>query len=278
MRARRRRPDPGAELRRRRVVLILAGVSALALGLLLLRLPVRSEPPASPPNARRSAAIVDQVALTDPNPAFTEQALAYLIAGDFNADVYEGADVSVDFFRTLPQQGYDLILFRTHSTNDFVNEVMPGDPVYLYTGQPHDRFSYTYHQLTRQLMSGSVLYEPDTPPLFIVGPGFVRDSMAGHFDHTLLIIGGCDSLSTTLLADALVERGASAVIGWDGLVDTIHNDRALLRLLRGLAVDGLSVADAVARARSEVGPDPAFGSEPQYYPAASGTLAPFGGR
>ncbi len=220
--------------------------------------------------AGKTAAIVDQVALSDPNPEFTEQALSYLIAAGFNVDVFEGADITVEFFRTLPTRGYDLILFRTHSTNDFRDADITGDPVYLYTGEEHDRYRYTYLQLTRQIMAGRVLYDEDGPQLFIVGPKFVEDSMQGRFDDTLFVIGGCDSLSTTVLADALIARGASAVVGWDGLVDLHHNDQALLQLLRSLTVDGLSVEQAVAVTRDAVGPDPTFNSVPAYYPSNQG--------
>lgn len=243
--------------------------------LLLLALGLRTLSPGSanpspPSSAGRTAAIVDQVALDFPNPQFTEQALSYLTAAGYDVDVYEGEDITVEFYRTLPTRGYDLILFRTHSTNDFLGEELPDKPVYLYTGQRHDRYRYTYLQLTRQIMAGRVLYDENAPALFIIGPGFVRETMEGRFDDTVLIIGGCDSLSTTQLADAFLERGASAVVGWNGLVDLTHNDQALLHLLRLLTVEGLPLREAVARTRLEMGPDPTFGSVPAYYPADQG--------
>ncbi|RME46867.1 MAG: hypothetical protein D6791_07235 [Chloroflexi bacterium] len=226
--------------------------------------------PSSPALAGRTAAIVDQVALSQPNPYFTEQALSYLAQAGFDVDVYEGEDITVEFYRTLPTRGYDLILFRTHSTNDFLDPAPPGKPVYLYTGERHNRNRYTYLQLTQQIMAGRVLYEEDAPALFIVGPKFVRQTMEGRFNDTLIIIGGCDSLSTSDLAQALIERGASAVVGWNGLVDSSHNDRALLHLLRLLTVEGLTLEAAIARTRLEIGPDPTFRSEPGYFPADQG--------
>ncbi len=269
----RRRHPPRRVRRRPRMKVLFGGGSVVLLVLLLLAFRLLHRQPATFPSsalAGRTAAIVDQVALTQPNPRFTEQALSYLTEAGFDVDVYEGEDITVEFFRTLPTRGYALILFRTHSTNDFLDPVPPGKPVYLYTGERHNRYRYTYLQLTQQIMAGRVLYEEDAPALFIVGPRFVRESMEGRFDHTLMIIGGCDSLSTSDLAQALVERGASAVVGWNGLVDTTHNDRALLGLLRLLTVEGLPVDQAVSRTRMEVGPDPTYGSEPAYYPADRG--------
>ncbi len=250
---------------------IAAGSAVLVLILSLLVYRVLTPSPNAEPApalAGRTAAIVDQVALTAPNPAFTEQALSHLTGAGYNVDVYEGADITVEFFRTLPQRGYNLVVFRTHSTNDFVDEVLPGDPVYLYTGEEHSRYTYTYLQLTRRIMAGRVLYEEDAPQLFIVGPEFVRQSMKGQFDDTLLVIGGCDSLSTTELADAFLERGASGIVGWNGLVDLNHNDRALLHLLRMLTVEGLPAPQAVTQTIEVIGPDPAFESVPNYYAGA----------
>ena len=167
--------------------------------------------------------------------------------------------------RQLPGLGYDLIVFRTHSTSDFRNVSLPGDPVFIYTGERHNRFRYTYQQLTRQIMAGRVLYDEEAPPLFIVGPEFVRQTMKGHFDGTHFIIGGCDSLSSTLLAEALVERGASTVIGWDGLVDLTHNDRALLNIVRLLTVEDATPQEAVAGTQLAIGSDPTFKSSLSYF-------------
>ncbi len=215
-------------------------------------------------------AIVDQVALAFPSPEFTQQALDSLLTAGFDVDVYEGARITVEFFRTLPTKGYKLIVFRIHSTNDFLDPAPPGKPVYLYTGERHDRYRYTYEQLTQQIMAGRVLYEENAPQLFIIGPGFVRQSMQGRFKDTLLLIGGCDSLSTLDLADAFLERGAAAVVGWNGLVDMAHNDQALLYLLRLLSVEGLPLDQAVTRTRLEIRPDPVFRSIPVYYPLSQG--------
>jgi hypothetical protein len=80
--------------------------------------------PTTRPDGKK-AALVDQIALTNPNPQFTEQALAYLSEAGFSTDVYEGEDITVEFYRTLPEKGYQLILFRTHATN-VLNERIQG--------------------------------------------------------------------------------------------------------------------------------------------------------
>mgnify|MGYP005862988559 CR=1 FL=1 len=84
--------------------------------------------------------------------------------------------------------------------------------------------------------------------------------MTGRFDDTLIIIGGCQSLGTPDLAQALLDRGAAAVVGWNEWVDLHHNDQALLHLLRGLTVEKLTLEQAVRKTINEVGPDPTYES------------------
>jgi hypothetical protein len=277
MEKRRRHPPRRARQPRQRVggrwrkILFGAGASALVLLLLFLAYRIiapslANPPPPSPEPSHRKAAIVDQTALSEPNPEFTEKAVAYLNEAGFEVDLFEGEEITVEFYRTLPTRGYQLIVFRTHSTNDFLEPAPPGEPVYLYTGERHDKVRYTYEQVTQQIMAGKVLYEEETPQLFIIGPGFVRHSMEGRFEDTLLLLGGCDSLSTPDLAEAFVEQGASAAIGWSGLVDLTYNDETILYLLHLLTVEQVPLGLAVTRTMLEVGPDPTYKSVLTYYP------------
>jgi hypothetical protein len=212
------------------------------------------------------ALILDQVAVSYPSPDFTRQAVDDLSMAGYDVDIYTGEQITVELLRSLPSLGYKLIVFRTHSTSDFVGSAPQGKPVFIYTGERHSRHRYLNEQVARQIMAGRIRYEESAPPLFIVGPSFVRQSMQGTFADTLLLIGGCDSLSSPELAEAFMARGAAGVVGWNGLVDADHNDRALLHLVRLITRDGLSPQAAVARTRDEIGPDPLFKSLPLYFP------------
>ena len=242
---------------------------AVGLGLAVLGVALRAAPGFQPPLPRpRTAAIVDQVALFSPNPGFTQAAVGLLSADGYDVDVYTGAAVTVDVLRRLPEQGYQFILFRTHATADFRDPAPPGRPVFLYTGEAHQRTRYLAEQVGGALMAGRVLDAPSVPALFIVGPRFVRETMRGQFGGATVVLGGCDSLSSAELAQAFVERGAGTVIGWDGLVESGHNDRALLSLTRRLVAEGMPAAQAVARLRQDLGPDPVFRSYlTLYHPA-----------
>lgn len=218
----------------------------------------RATPTAAPEPERRKAALVDQIALTDPNPEFTDQALAYLGEAGFSTDVYEGEEITVEFFRTLPAQGYQLILFRSHSTN-VINENIPGGPVFLFTSELYDKNKYVKEQLANHIGRARILYD-NSPLYFAIVSGFVRYEMTGRFDDTLIIIGGCQSLGTPDLAQAFIERGASAVVGWNDWVDMSHNDKAILHLLRGLTTERLTLEQAVRKTMNEIGSAPAYDS------------------
>jgi hypothetical protein len=65
------------------------------------------------------AAIVDQGSLAPtsrPNPVFIKKATAILEEAGFSVDYYPGEAVTVEFYRNLPNYGYDFIILRTHSS------------------------------------------------------------------------------------------------------------------------------------------------------------------
>ncbi|GAI41148.1 unnamed protein product, partial [marine sediment metagenome] len=89
---------------------------------------------------RLKAAIVDQLYLLEPNPAFIDQAKAYLETSGFEVDIYQGEEVSVKFYRELPKYGYKLIIFRAHSglmQRQEDSQVMVKEATYLFTGEAY---------------------------------------------------------------------------------------------------------------------------------------------
>jgi NAD(P)-dependent dehydrogenase (short-subunit alcohol dehydrogenase family) len=98
-------------------------------------------------------------------------------------------------------------------------------------------------------------------------PGFIKSSAKGDFQGTTIIIMGCEGLKTDAMAEAFVEKGAKAVVAWDGLVSPEHTDAAIERLLQHLLKDGLTLQEAVAQTVTEVGPDPSYESVLRLYPS-----------
>src|SRR3990170_8279079 len=213
--------------------------------------------------ATKSAAIVDQLSLTQPNPEFVSSARGTLAEAGYIVDYFPGEQVTVELYRTLPERDYDVVILRVHAgiTNevDYASgESSKTEYVSLFTGEPYDANKYAGEQLNRL---GKARYYEGAPPLFGIGPDFVEYSMEGSFDNALIIMMGCDGLRSQRTAQAFLDRGAQAFVSWSKPVSASHADEATLRLLEHLLLDGLSTADAVVRTAADVGPDPWYGGE-----------------
>ena len=91
------------------------------------------------------AAIIDQLYILEPNPAFIAEAKACLEASGFEVDIYQGKQVSVNFYRQLPKHRYKLIIFRAHSglmQRQEDSQVMVKEETYLFTGEAYSRQNF----------------------------------------------------------------------------------------------------------------------------------------
>jgi len=205
----------------------------------------------SPPRA----AIVDQVGLTHPNQEFVDLASAMLETAGYRVDVYSGDEITVEFYKDLATHGYRLVVFRTHSS-----DVDPTGEIGLFTSELYREDQWVVEQLRGRLAYGHTIADAGGPTYFAIVAAFIREEMQGRFDDTLLIIGGCKTLGSPQLAEAFLDRGASAVVGWDDTVDLTHNDRAILRLLLAIVGEKMPLEEAVRRTTMDVGPDPVYRS------------------
>lgn len=256
---------------RHRSRLIKLGLVAIG-GVLILLLVFYSstgQAPGSSPSSETRAAIIDQLSETEPNPTFVEAASSILTQAGYEVDYYQGQEVTVDLYRQLPKQDYDLVILRVHS--GLVNEIDRGtgtetltDAVALATGELYNEAKYASALGPRYPGLGA--YQ-STPRLFGIGPDFIRFAMEGKFDDTTIILMGCDGLWSTEAAQAFLDRGARAFVSWSGLVSAAHTDIATERLLHHLLSEGLTVGEAVAKTKAEVGPDPQYGSELFLHPS-----------
>ena len=225
------------------------------------------ESPTVVPSAGPRVAIVDQLALTQPNPTFVDAVTETLEEGGYAVDYYPGEQVTVEFYRTFPAQPYDLIIFRVHSALGRENG-RPADWVTLFTADSYRESWYVNEQKARRL--SKVSYFEDGPAYFGIMPEFVRSNMKGHLQGSTVLMMGCDGLATETIAEALVERGAKAVVSWDGLVSADHTDATMEQLVRHLVSEGLPLREATDKTAAEVGPDPAYGSVLRLYPPEGG--------
>lgn len=211
-----------------------------------------------------TAAIVDHLSLTQPNPAFAETATDLLEEAGYTVDYYPGEEVTVDFWRNLPTHGYGLLILRVHS-GLARDDDKPTDYVSLFTAEPFSDTKH-YEDAEAERLARARYYEGGSE-YFAIVPDFIESSMAGTFDGTTIIVMGCDGLATSAAAEAFVHRGAEAVVGWDGPVSAEHTDAATERLLQHLLLDELTIPEAVAQTMAELGPDPLYGATLLVHPS-----------
>jgi len=213
------------------------------------------------------AAIVDHLSLTQPNQTFIQTATSTLEKAGFTVDYYPGEEVTIGFYRDLPTHGYGLIVLRVHSALKLGEK----PPVCLFTSQPYSEMKYTYEQLDGQVGIVAFLpYHEGDPLYFGIGPKFVRRSMNGRFENTIIIMMGCDGLAYTTMAEAFIGKGARVYISWNGGVLAAHTDLATTHLLQHLITEKQTISQAVTETMKEVGPDPIDNSILQYYPTEAG--------
>jgi len=87
---------------------------------------------------------------------------------------------------------------------------------------------------------------------FMIGSKLVDEGMVGQFPGSVIIMGGCETLAHSFLADSFIARGASSVIGWNDLVETKNNDKAILTVLEESLVNDLEINEAIDSAMDEM--------------------------
>ncbi len=234
------------------------------------------------------AVIIDQLNDDYQNLDFQQTAKQYLEGAGYKVEIYTTKNVTVNFYKNLPSMGYKFILIRSHASVTANNDQRPAS-ANLFTGEKYQPDKYTVEQILGQVQKSSYLsldyavnyhngtvsfskVASESGTYFSVGSKFVDEQMSGKFPDSILLIGGCTSLSNPILADSLIKRGASTIIGWDRLVSADHNDKVILAVLKGLLVDKSKVDDVVQSAMKTFGPDPEFSAMLKYYPASSGGI------
>ena len=235
---------------------------AIAGAVVLVRVYPMSQP--SPDNVGKPrAAIVDQLYNLQPNEAFIANVTRELEQYGFAVDLYQGNNVTVDFYRDLPTHGHKLIIFRAHSG------LLSGIPkTVLFTNEEYSPDRYPTEQLFDQLLMGAA--GPGQPVMFGITASFVTGSMKGRFDDTVVVVMGCGGIYLKDLAKAFVDKGASAYLAWDASVLLPYVDDATLYLIGQLCSENTTVEEAVDRTMRVKDLDPEWKAELEYYPSGTG--------
>jgi hypothetical protein len=223
------------------------------------------------PNPKLKAAIVDQLSLTAPNETFTQTAAAILTQANYTVDYFSGQRVTVDFYRNLPTCGYTLIVLRAHSALERNKEGVERGRVDLFTCESYSASRYVQEQLASRV--ACVMFLRGGSQYFGVSSPFIQECMNGKFANTIMIMMGCNGLTYTSVAQAFVEKGAKACVGWDGSVSSSRTDQVATQLLKHLVTEGQAISQAVENTAGEVGPDEVYNSVLKYYPLAWGNYA-----
>ena len=210
------------------------------------------------------AVIVDNLALmpeASSNKDFVENATKILNEVGMDVDYFPLNDVTVNLYRNLGS--YLIVILRVHSG-------MLGDDTYLFTSENIQKIGkYSQYLGKNKNYLGNACI-PATGECFIaVGPSFIRD-FSENFHDSVIIAMGCESLKTTALAEAFIEKGASVFIGWTREVTPEGTDNATLQLLRRFFIENKTVSKAV-----EDLADKSTGAKLDFYPDKAANLKPF---
>ena len=244
--------------------------ASVILALTVLILTSCDSTPEEPDGAQDRAAIVDQLYLLESNPTFIAETTALLESRGFTVDLWQGTEVTVEFYRELLQRGYKLIVLRVHSgilLSLEESKIEPLEKTYLFTGETYTTTRYVSEQLTDKV--SNALMTEDYPLVFAVNSEFIEDC-EGNFDNTVIMAMGCESLYFDDMATAFIEKGASVYIGWNTVVSLEYVDTATLDLLGNLCRENMTVAQGVTKTMAEVGHDPYFNAYLKYDPPESG--------
>lgn len=234
------------------------------LGFLIYISPKETYTPPTPTGNK--AAIIDHLSLSQPNPTFVENTTAILEEAGYDVHYCKGEEVTVDFYRNLPSQGFSLIIFRVHSTGASTVEEVKLDWIVFFTSEPYSNLKYLYPEQTNAELVYVMFEAEGSPKYFGITPLFVKNRMNGNFNETAIIMMGCDGLKYYSMAEAFEQRGARVYIGWTGPIMADHTDTATIYLLKHLLLERITIAEAIIETREEVGPDPIFESQIMFYP------------
>jgi len=185
------------------------------------------------------AAIIDQLGGQFPNATFRETATSILEGAGFNTTYYESQLVNVNFYQELAKQNYGIIILRSHSALRYPNN----DTVDLFTSEQFNNQSYRQMWDKGYLSEGEYLFEQaSNTPEFI-------ENIEGSFPRSIVIAMGCWSLKLDAdqMAQAFIDKGAEAYIGWTSVILPKDTDRETINLLKLLVTQNTSIAQAISQ-------------------------------
>jgi len=205
------------------------------------------------------AAIVDQLGGSFPNKNFIGNVTEILQQYNFTVVHNRSAEITVNFYKSLPKSNPGVVIFRVHSA--IRNNTQLVD---FFTSEKYKPDEYAEYGdcLSKAWLSWKSNY------YFAIGPGFV-EIMDGDFPKSVVIAMGCDSLKYSTMAEAFIDKGAKLYIGWTGLVSVADSDEATIKLLELLFIQNKTIEYAISHCNSYLDdklPPPEFEGRLAYFP------------
>ncbi len=209
------------------VLLIIPGPTSISS---LLGLTSCNASDASGQRPERRVALIDPLASESPDMNFVRRVTSLVGMLGYDLDYFPSSVATMDLFVNLPSKGYAMIILRSHIGwygNITYTEVA------VTTSERYSQYSRVLDQL-----SGAVVpVQINGTRYFGMRPSFVAHEMCGRFPGTLVLSMGCSSMTRNDLAEAFVERGARAFVGWNGPVSASYTDVVFAELVQ-LLVEG----------------------------------------
>jgi hypothetical protein len=200
------------------------------------------------------AAIVDQLSGHFSNTTFIARATNLLTNVGFNVSYFSNESVTVPFYRQLVEGGYGIIIFRAHSALR-ANETI----VDLFTSEKYDESKYLDYRTDGLLAKGEYLFEQGSDRFyFAIAPKFIE--RFGSFPKSIIIAMGCWSLKPGYygMAQAFINRGAKAYVGWNETVLPKDTDYETAKFLEMFLGENKTLASAIDITGSHTYHDPSI--------------------
>jgi hypothetical protein len=213
--------------------------------------------------ACKACAFIDELSQVQPNVNLIQMCTSMLENEGFSLSYYESNEITVSLCRSLPLYDYDLIIFRVNSAVD----PQTGTLV-LFTGEEWDDTKASTIYLNDMLNDrlAKVRFAMNSTAYFGMNSNFVK-TLNGDFQNATVMMMGSNGLTNTRMAEAFVEKGARAFIGWDDYVSLQHSDTATLQFLEHFITEKKTIDASVKETILEIGPDPFTAAKLLYCPS-----------
>ena len=202
---------------------------------------------------QKTAVIIDPI---NDKSGFTSKSTQLLTENGYKVTVVSGGNVTIQYLKNLPEN-HDIYIFRVHST--CIN-----NRTWIFSGEKYRTESYPLMQLADLVHKAKPSLESSY--YFAVSPELIQQYNPDGFKNSIILMMGCEGLSSTDLAEAFCREGASTYVSWDGNVCLEHTDTAFLALLESICIENVSITESLSVVYSKIGNDPVYRSTLKAYP------------